>query len=50
MDDADVQDFIVKMGSVVSGMFDQPFKQADDGAKMCDYCRFIDYCRRKPKR
>lgn len=50
MDNAVAQEFISQMGEVVNAIFDQPFTQADDGAKACDYCRFIDYCRRKPSK
>ncbi len=48
MQDAVAQSFVGEMGGVISDIFSQPFRQADDDAKACNYCRFIDYCRRKP--
>ena len=48
MDNDVAKAFIDRMGSIVNDIFTQPFGQTIDGAKACDYCRFIDYCRRKP--
>ncbi|MBR5725659.1 MAG: PD-(D/E)XK nuclease family protein [Muribaculaceae bacterium] len=50
MSDFVAQDFIAQMGPKVTDIFELPFNQAEDGAKACDYCRFIDYCRRKPSK
>lgn len=50
MNDAVIQEFIPCMGALIKGIFDKPFNQASDDAKACDYCRFIDYCRRQPSR
>lgn len=45
-----VQEFVSRMGETITDVMTTSFRQADDGAKACDYCRFIDYCRRKPSR
>ena len=50
MGDDQAQKFVSKMGETINNLKSKPFKQADESAKACDYCRFIDYCRRKPSR
>lgn len=48
MGDAIAQDFISRMADTIKGMFDNDFIQAPLETKSgcCDYCRFIDICRR----
>ena len=42
------QDFISQMAAAVSRLYNEDFGQATDGAKACNYCRFLDFCRRSP--
>ncbi len=46
MDDDLAKQFISEMGATVKAMFNDSFKQAADDSRHCNYCRFIDYCRR----
>ncbi len=48
MDDEKAQDFIKRMGEIVNAIFDKSYIQADEGSRACNFCRFIDYCRRTP--
>lgn len=48
LEDPLAQDFINRMGEEINAIFDADFGQADDGSRACNYCRFIDYCRRTP--
>ena len=48
MDDRVAQDFITGMAATIRNLYDTDFTQAAEGAKACDYCRFIDFCRRTP--
>lgn len=48
MDDPVALDFMNKMGGVIKSLYEQSFTQAAEGAKSCNYCRFIDFCRRTP--
>ena len=48
LEDPLAQDFINRMGEEINAIFDSDFGQADDGSRACNYCRFIDYCRRTP--
>lgn len=48
MDDPVAQDFVTQMGATIRSLYETDFTQADEGAKACDYCRFIDFCRRTP--
>ena len=50
MDDEIAKGFISRMGETVKALYEQDFKQAPDGSPSCNYCRFIDFCRRTPKR
>ena len=45
-DDPDAQEFISRMQETVKSLKQDPFKQAPEGAPCCDYCHFIDFCRR----
>ena len=40
------QVFAVRLAGVINTLFDGDFIQVDEGASACNYCRFIDYCRR----
>ena len=42
----DVQEFILRMQGTVKSLKNGSFKQAPEGAPGCDYCHFIDFCRR----
>ena len=48
MDDPIAVDFMDRMGGVIKSLKEQNFTQAAEGAKPCNYCRFIDFCRRTP--
>ena len=48
MDDPVAQDFISNMATTIRNLYETDFIQADENAKACDYCRFIDFCRRTP--
>lgn len=48
LEDPLVKEFLARIGETVNGIFSKPFVQAADGAHACNYCHFIDYCRRKP--
>ena len=50
MDDTIAQEFIQRMGEMVKRLYDNEFTQAEEGSGMCDYCRFIDFCRRVPRK
>ena len=50
MDDPTAVDFMNRMGNVIKSLKEQNFTQAAEGAKACNYCRFIDYCRRTPSK
>ena len=50
MDDDVAQSFVMRMGETVKRLYEQDFDQADEGAKECNYCRFIDFCRRTPRK
>ena len=45
-DNPDVQEFILRMQETVKALREETFKQAPEGAPCCDYCHFIDFCRR----
>lgn len=46
MEDPIAQEFINRMVSVISGIFRDDFSQAREGSETCNYCRFLDFCRR----
>ena len=43
-----VKDFVEKMGQTLTTLYDEDFIQAPENAMTCNYCRFIDFCRRLP--
>lgn len=43
-----VSDFLEEMGKTIKTLYDGDFIQAPENAKSCNYCRFIDFCRRLP--
>lgn len=51
MDDSTAQAFLSRMATTVKGLFDNDFVQAPIETKpaCCNYCRFIDFCRRMPQ-
>ncbi len=51
MSDATARAFISRMADTIKGMFDNDFVQAplDTKSNCCNYCRFIDICRRMPQ-
>ena len=52
MDDPVAQEFITLMGETVGSIYDDDFVQVPENPKSgcCNYCRFIDFCRRTPKK
>ena len=50
-EDSTAQDFARGISDVIKSLFDDDFTQTPEGAKSgcCNYCRFIDICRRTPK-
>ena len=40
------KEFIAEMGSVINAIFNENFRQAAEDSRHCNYCRFIDFCRR----
>ena len=50
MDDALAREFAQLMGEVVNSLYKEDFIQAAEGSHACNYCRFIDFCRRTPAR
>ena len=50
MDDAIAREFAQRMGEVVKELYKDDFVQAAEGSHACNYCRFIDFCRRTPVR
>ena len=50
MDNELAQGFITRMGETVKALYNQDFVQAPEGSAPCNYCRFIDFCRRTPQR
>lgn len=49
-EDTVAADFIAQMAATIGRLYDEEFGQATEGAKACDYCRFIDFCRRTPSK
>ena len=51
MNDPTAQDFVGCMAAVIKSLFDGEFSQTPENSKSgcCNYCRFIDICRRTPK-
>ncbi len=50
MDKELVQAFAELMGKTIKKLYEDDFLQAQEGAAACNYCRFIDFCRRTPKK
>ena len=46
------QDFIEEMAGTIRSLYDDGFVQVDENPKSrcCNYCRFIDFCRRTPSK
>ena len=44
------KDFVSEMAAVIKSLYDDGFVQLSEDAKSttCNYCRFIDFCRRTP--
>ena len=49
LDNEICQDFIARMAMIIQDISMKDFVQCEEDAKACDYCRFIDYCRRTTK-
>jgi CRISPR/Cas system-associated exonuclease Cas4 (RecB family) len=49
MDNELVKQFIGEMGAVIKSIYSEGFRQADEDSLHCNYCRFIDFCRRSVK-
>lgn len=51
MDDDTARTFLSRMATTVKGLFDNDFVQVplDSKPACCNYCRFIDICRRMPQ-
>ena len=45
-----VVDFLEQMSKTLKTLYDADFIQAPEKARCCDYCRFIDFCRRLPSK
>lgn len=50
MGKAEAQDFIARMAEVINSIYCKDFTQAPEGDHACEYCRFIDFCRRTPRK
>ena len=50
LDDPIAQEFIAEMARVIKSLYEEGFEQApeDTKSRCCNYCRFIDFCRRTP--
>ena len=48
MQDPLALDFIATMQDEVKAIYQQEFTQVPEGSMVCNYCRFIDFCRRTP--
>lgn len=49
-DDAVSQAFVSKMGETLRALYQNNFVQASEKSKACNYCRYIDFCRRTPSK
>ena len=49
MDNEVVKQFSTIIGDVIRAIFEDGYGQAHEGSKHCNYCRFIDFCRRSVK-
>ena len=50
VDDEVARMFVSRMGETVRALYGQDFIQAEEDDKACSYCRFIDFCRRTPRK
>jgi len=50
LDDVVAQEFISRMASTVHSLYNDEFVQVDEDAPACNYCRFVDFCRRTPSK
>ena len=52
MDAAMARDFVDEMAQVIKSLYDDSFTQVAENPKSrcCNYCRFIDFCRRAPSK
>jgi CRISPR/Cas system-associated exonuclease Cas4 (RecB family) len=52
MDAPMAQDFISEMEAKIRSLYEGSFPQNPEDSKShcCDYCRFIDFCRRTPSK
>jgi len=50
LDDDIAREFISRMAMTVKALYMDDFEQAPEGDHACDYCRFIDFCRRTPRK
>ena len=49
MEDGMCQDFVNRMAMTIQDISKKDFVQCDERVKSCNYCRFIDFCRRAVK-
>ena len=49
-EDPIAQEFVDKMADVIKSLYEEGFEQAPENPKSrcCNYCRFLDFCRRAP--
>ena len=52
MDAPMAQDFVIEMAGKIQSLYEGSFPQNPEDSKShcCDYCRFIDFCRRTPSK
>ena len=48
MDSPVAREFVEQMGATLKTLYEGDFIQAPENSKACNYCRFIDFCRRLP--
>ena len=49
-EDAVASEFVAEMAVIIKDLYEDGFEQAPENPKSqcCNYCRFIDFCRRQP--
>ena len=50
MENPVVSDFLEQMEATLKTLYEGDFIQAPENSKACNYCRFIDFCRRLPSK
>lgn len=50
MENPVVNDFVEQMEVTLKTLYEGDFIQAPESSKVCNYCRFIDFCRRLPSK